>query len=105
MRILADHSRTIAALNAIAEEYPLLPAAEIRMVPQAPNELLVSCHDSLASFEAWREALHADMDAVEHEVTRIGQVHLVASAQFDGVTVIIHGYTPQVRPQMVKAAA
>ncbi|MFE2710528.1 hypothetical protein ACFXKI_00705 [Streptomyces mirabilis] len=105
MRTLADHSRTIAAMHALATEYPLLPAADIRIVPRVPDELMIECYDSLASFEAWREALHADIDAVEHQVTRIGQIHLIAEAKFDGVTVIIHGYTPQARPQLAKAVA
>lgn len=104
MRTLSDHSRTIAAMHALAEEYPLLPAADLRLVSNIPDELMVSCWD-LASFEAWREALHADVDAVEHQVTRIGQIHLIAEAKFDGVTVIIHGYTPQARPQLAKAVA
>lgn len=104
MRTLADHARSIAAMHALATEYPLLPAADIQMVPQAPNELAVSCYDSLASFEAWREALHADSDSVEWELTRVGQIHLVAQAHFDGVTVLIHGYTPQARPQLAVAA-
>jgi hypothetical protein len=105
VRTLADHSRSIAALHALATEYPLLPAADIRIVPNVPGELMIECYDSLASFEAWREALHADTDTVEHELTRVGQIHLIAEAKFDGATVIIHGYTPQARTQLAKAVA
>lgn len=105
MRTFADHSRAVAALHALATEYPLLPAASISIVPQFPDELVISCFSSLADFEQWREALHADTVEVEHEITAVDQVHLVAAAQFDGVTVLIHGYSPRVRPQMVKAAA
>lgn len=104
MRTLAEHARTIAAMHALAEEYPLLPAADLRITSNVPDELMVSCWD-LASFEAWREALHAAADEVEHTVTRIGQIHLIAAATFDGVTVIVHGYTPQGRPQLSKAVA
>jgi hypothetical protein len=103
VRTLADHARTIAALHALATEYPLLPAADVRIVSNVPDELMVSCWN-LASFEAWREALRADVDSIEQEITAVGQIHLLAAATFDGVTVLIHGYTPQARPQKAVAA-
>jgi hypothetical protein len=92
-------------MHALATEYPLLPAADIRVVSHATDELMVSCFDSLTSFEAWREALHADPDAIEYEITAVGQIHLVSEVKFDGVTVLIHGYTPQARTQLAKAVA
>jgi hypothetical protein len=105
VRTFADHDRAIAALHTLATEYPLLPAASISITPQFPDELVVSCFSSLADFEKWREALHADTVEVEHEITGVDQVHLIAVAKFDGVTVLIHGYSPRVRPQVLKAVA
>jgi hypothetical protein len=105
VRTLADHSRTVAALHALATEYPLLPAARIELVPHAPTELMVSCFGSLSDFEQWREALHADPAEAEYEVTAVGQIRIVAAADFDGVTVLIHGYSPQARPQKAEVAA
>lgn len=103
MRTFADQARTIGALHALATEYPLMPAADIQLVPHLPGELLLSCWN-LGSFEAWREALHADPDGIEHGVTAVGQIRLVAQTTFDGVTVLIHGYSPQARPQKAEVA-
>ena len=104
MRTLADHSRTIVAMHALATEYPRLPAARIEIIPQAPDELMVSCFSSLDDFEQWREALHADPSDTEYEVTAVGQVHLVAQAAFDGVTVLVHGYSPKAKQKAEVAA-
>jgi hypothetical protein len=103
VRTFADHSRTIDALHALAAEYPLLPAPDIQLVPHLPGELLLSLWD-LSAFEAWREALHADDDSVEYGVTAVGQVRLVAQTRFDGVSILIHGYSPQARRPKVEAA-
>lgn len=103
MRTFADQARTVEALHALATEYPLLPAADIQLVPHMPGELLLSCWD-LGAFEQWREALHADVDAIEHGVTAVGQIRLIAQTKFDGITVLIHGYSPQARPQKAVAA-
>lgn len=104
MRTLADHAQTIAALHALATEYPLLPATTLQIVSHAPGELMVSCWD-LGAFEAWREALHADPDESEYEVTAVGQIRLTAAADFDGATVLIHGYSSKARPQKAEVAA
>ena len=103
MRTFADHARTVTALHELAAEYPLLPAPDVQIVPHLPGELMLSCWD-LAAFEAWREALHADAEDVEHGVTQVGQVRLIAAAKFNGITVILHGYSPQIRPQKAEVA-
>lgn len=104
MRTLAQHSRTIAALHALAAEYPLLPAVDIRIVSISPGELMLSTWN-LADFEQWREALHVDADSVEYEVTSVSQVHLLAEASYDGVTVLLNGYTQHIRQQKAQVAA
>lgn len=104
MRTLADHFRTIDALHALAVEYPLLPAPDVRTISHAPGELMLSCHDSLNSFEAWREALRVDSASVEYEVTAVGQIHLVAEVSFAGATVLLHGYSPRAKQQTAQVA-
>ena len=107
MRTLADLSGPLNAMHALAAEYPLLPAARIgiEIIPEFPDELVVSCFSSLADFEQWREALRADTVEVEHSITAVGHVHLLAIATFDGVTVRLHGYSPQTRPLAAEAVA
>ena len=104
MRTLADHFRTIDALHALAVEYPLLPAPDIRAISHAPGDLMISCHDSLADFEEWREALRIDPASVEEETTKLGQIHLIAEAAFAGATVLLHGYSPKAKPQTAQVA-
>jgi hypothetical protein len=103
VRTLADHFSTFDALHALATEYPLLPAADMRTESNSPGDLLVSCWH-LDHFEQWREALHADPDHVEYEVTAHGRLHLIAEARFAGATVVLHGYSPKARQQKAEAA-
>jgi hypothetical protein len=103
VKTLADHFTTFDALHALAAEYPLLPAADMRTESNAPGDLLVSCWH-LDDFELWREALHADPAGIEFEVTAHGRLHLVAEARFAGATVILHGYSPRASQPKVEAA-
>ncbi|MFB7736248.1 hypothetical protein ACFC08_18045 [Streptomyces sp. NPDC056112] len=103
MRTLADHFRTIDALHALATEYPLLPAPDMRTTSDMPGDLLVSVMN-LDGFEQWREALHVDADSIEYELTSLGQARLVAETRFAGATVLLHGYGPTPSQRKAQAA-
>lgn len=79
MTTFADLSRPLALLRLLAADHPNLPAPHVGVSPHHPHSLALSVHGDLGGFEAWREALGIDPDAVRHN-TQSGGTTLVLSA-------------------------
>lgn len=92
---LLDLSHPLAVIQALASEFPLLPAPHIDVNTIYPTRLTLSFHDGLGDFEAWREALSIDPAAV-YQGTQSGDMTLVlrASATRDDVLVQLIAYGP-----------
>ncbi|WP_411069388.1 hypothetical protein [Streptomyces sp. cmx-4-25] len=70
----------LTALIALDAKFPHLPAPNVDFCPIYPDRLRLSLHDDFGTFEAWREALNIDPQAVVHRVqdgggTRVLKVH------------------------------
>lgn len=60
-RTLASSLPALRALMELAEAHPTLPAATLRLSPQAAEDVHVYLHDMpVQAWEAWREALGLD---------------------------------------------
>lgn len=87
--MLLDLATSVAAINALINKHPLLPAEEI--VPSRTG-LSVHLYGGLAEFEAWREALGIAEQDVAFHVRPGGGTSMSADADFSGVTIALLGY-------------
>lgn len=92
---LIELSRPLAALQVLAAESPLLPAAHIDINDIFPTRITLSFHKDLGDFEAWREALGIDPGTVRHSL-QSGDMTLVLTgfAVRDGITFQLMAYGP-----------
>jgi hypothetical protein len=92
---LADLSRPMALMRLLAADHPQLPAPHVGVSPHRPDTLALSVHGDLGGFEAWREALGIDPEAVRRN-TQSGDTTLVLSAFADVADgkVELVGYAP-----------
>lgn len=79
MTTFADLSRPMALLRLLAADHPALPAIDVQVSPIYPDRLRLSVHGDLGAFEAWREALGIDPEAVRHNL-QSGDTTLVLAA-------------------------
>lgn len=97
MTAFADLSRPLALLRLLAADHPDLPAPDVQVSPIYPERLVLSVHDSLGSFEAWREALGIDPDTIERKLQSSDTtVVLKASTTIADASVELVGYGPNV---------
>lgn len=87
--MLLDLATSVAAVNALIAQYPLLPAEEI--VPSSAG-VSVHLHGGFADFEAWREALNIPVNEVMFAVRDTGTT-MRADVEYAGVTVALVGYS------------
>lgn len=92
---LASQKKAIEAAATIARVFPHLPAAQIGVSHVYPDQVEISLHESLADFEAWREALGILPDAVSRKDLATEQQHLGATGRFAGAAVVLNGFAPQ----------
>lgn len=90
---LEEQRGTVRALQLLVTEFAHLPAADLRVSQIWTDRVMVTLHDSFASFEAWREALGIEESAVDHNVLP-GCVSLRAEGEFAGVAVDLTGFGP-----------
>ncbi|MGW1160428.1 hypothetical protein ACWD48_19850 [Streptomyces sp. NPDC002519] len=79
MTTIADLSRPMTLLRLLAVDHPDLPAPHANVSPHRPDVLQLSVHNDLSAFEAWREALDVDPEAVRHNL-QSGDTTVVLSA-------------------------
>ncbi|MFB6946323.1 hypothetical protein ACFWGL_38260 [Streptomyces sp. NPDC060286] len=84
----------VAVLASLVERFPDLPAADVRVSPIVPDRLLLSFHNDLGSFEAWRSALDISPALVRREEESGGGplMWLRTETALNGVTVELVGY-------------
>jgi hypothetical protein len=87
----------MALMRLLAADHPNLPAPHVGVSPHHPHRLTLSVHGDLGAFEAWREALGIDPDAVRRN-TQSGGMTLVltAAATIADAHVELVGYSPNV---------
>ncbi|MGW3518599.1 hypothetical protein [Streptomyces hydrogenans] len=103
---LADLAAPLTALIALDAKFPHLPAPHVDMSPIFPNRLRLSCHDDLSVFEAWREALNIDPDAVVHCVQGGGgTLVLKVHGRFAGADIELVGFAPVPELEPVSAGS
>ncbi|MFD6551283.1 hypothetical protein [Streptomyces sp. NPDC058398] len=95
MTTFADLARPLALLRLLAADHPDLPAPNVGISPYYPGRLTLSVHGDLGGFEAWREALGIDPNAVHHG-TQSGDTTLVltGSTAIADTHVELIGYAP-----------
>ncbi len=95
MTTFADLSAPLALMRLLAADHPNLPAPHVGVSPNYPHRLTLSVHGDLGKFEAWREALGIDPDAVRRN-TQSGGTTLVlsAAATVADAHVELIGYAP-----------
>ena len=95
MTTFADLSRPMALLRLLAADHPDLPAPDVLVSPIYPDRLTLSVHGDLAGFEAWREALGIDPEAVSRNTQSGGaKVVLTAAATVADADVDLVGFAP-----------
>lgn len=100
---ITDQFTAFRALDSLSAAHPALPAAYIVVYTDAKG-FAVQLHDP-ASFEAWRDALGIETDAVELKAFR-NDSWLQADIEYGGVTVHLTGFGIDVPADVtVKAAA
>jgi hypothetical protein len=106
MTTLADLSRPMALMRLLAVDHPHLPAPHVGVSPHHPHSLALSVHGSLGAFEAWREALGIEPEAVRRN-TQSGGMTLVltAAATIADAHVELVGYSPNVAAVLAEVAA
>ncbi|MEY9995806.1 hypothetical protein ABIE67_007838 [Streptomyces sp. V4I8] len=95
MTTFADLARPMALMRLLLADHPNLPAPHVGVSPHYPHRLSLSVHGDLDGFEAWREALGIDAEAVRHN-TQSGGTTLVlsAAATVADAHVELIGYAP-----------
>lgn len=83
--MLLDLATSVAAVNALIAQHPLLPADEIR--PSTAG-VSVHLHGGFGDFEAWREALNIPVEEVAFRTHAEGTA-MAADVEFAGVTVAL----------------
>jgi hypothetical protein len=85
----------MALMRLLAADHPNLPAPHVGVSPHHPHTLALSVHGDLGNFEAWREALGIDPNAVRRN-TQSGGTTLVlsAAATVADAHVELVGYAP-----------
>jgi hypothetical protein len=85
----------MALLRLLAVDHPHLPAPHVGVSPHHPHSLALAVHGDLGGFEAWREALGIDPEAVRRN-TQSGGMTLVltGSATVADAHVELVGYAP-----------
>ncbi|MCX5340505.1 hypothetical protein [Streptomyces atratus] len=87
-------SAAVAVLTSLVERFPDLPAAEAAVSTIVPDRLVLSFHNNLGSFEAWRSALDISPRLVRREEESGGGplMWLRTETALNGVTVKLVGY-------------
>jgi hypothetical protein len=85
----------MALMRLLAADHPHLPAPHVGVSPHYPYRLELSVHGDLGAFEAWREALGVDPEAVRRN-TQSGGMTLVltAATTIADAHVELVGYSP-----------
>lgn len=86
------------ALGRMAEVFGYLPVTDVSVQTiyrdgQFGPAVVISVHDGLTDFEAWREALGIDTDDVKLSLLASAAA-LRAEAQWCGTWIEVHGYGP-----------
>ncbi|MFJ1831921.1 hypothetical protein [Streptomyces sp. NPDC088178] len=84
----------VTVLASLVERFPDLPAAEAAVSTIVPDRLVLSFHNDLGRFEAWRSALDISPALVRREGERGGGplMWLRTETTVNGVTVELVGY-------------
>lgn len=97
MTTFADLSAPLALLRLLAADHPDLPAPDVHVSRLYPDQLVLSVHDDLGTFEAWREALGIDPDTIERRLQSADTTAvLTASTTIADASVELVGYGPNV---------
>ncbi|MGW4028488.1 hypothetical protein ACWEFL_04070 [Streptomyces sp. NPDC004838] len=90
---LGELSAPLLVLRVLTTEFGHLPAPHIEVSTHFPDRLELSFHEDFAGFEAWREALAIDSEAVGHHVQGDGRTGvLTARTDFAGASLRLIGY-------------
>lgn len=93
----ADLSGAMALMRLLVADHPDLPAPHVGVSPHYPHRLTLSVHGDLAGFEAWREALGIDPEAVRRNTASGGMTLILsASTTIADAHVDLTGYAPNV---------
>ena len=96
----------LRALRLLATDFGHLPAPAVRVTSIYPNQLELSFHRDLASFEVWRDALGIAPDAVRYDTQGEGGRTCVlhAAIEYAGAELELVGYGDVPAPVLVEAA-
>lgn len=87
-------SAAVTVLASFVARFPDLPAVDVHVSTIFPDQLQLSAHNDLATFEAWREALDIDPGTVVHGVQSRGTTCVLdAHAVFMGARLRLVGYS------------
>ncbi|MDT0417825.1 hypothetical protein RM574_20295 [Streptomyces sp. DSM 41982] len=89
---LKDLSAALGALQLLTLNHPELPAPCADVSTVFPDRLRLAFHESLADFEAWREALGVASEAVELRLWGRASGSLRGSVAYAGATVELIGF-------------
>ncbi|MEU3353798.1 hypothetical protein [Streptomyces sp. NPDC037389] len=70
----------VPLLYELAMTFGHLPAPTVRMSPIFPERLHLAFHDEPGAFEAWREALGIEPDAVAYDTQGDGHTHVLQTS-------------------------
>lgn len=93
VQLLSALDGPLRALRLLAVDYPHLPAPCVSVSTVTPALLELSFHDDLAGFEAWRETLGIDPEAVSYRVHAHGGTRVLkAETQYAGACLHLIGF-------------
>ncbi|WP_338682184.1 hypothetical protein QD712_06975 [Streptomyces acidiscabies] len=90
---LDDLAVPLRALRLLAADFGHLPAPGVQVSTIYPDRLDLRWYDDLAGFEAWREALGIEPDAVEYREQSAGRTRVLrASGVCAGAELVLYGF-------------
>lgn len=102
----------IRTLGHLATAFSHLPATDMAVKTVYESDefrpaVVISLHDGLTDFEAWREVLGIRPEDVKHRLLTMA-VSLAAATEWGGVWIEVHGYGPlpvtETQPAQASAA-
>ncbi|WP_371670074.1 hypothetical protein OG985_22010 [Streptomyces sp. NBC_00289] len=90
---LNDLTAPLRALRLLATDFGHLPAPCVSVSPIYPDRLELSLHFGLPTFEAWREALRIDPEAVTYREHSDGRTRVLRTiTTYAGAELELIGY-------------